>query len=71
MILSPLQVAGTSTGNGWIDNDLRRIVDAIRELQGEVNYLGSELHELKEFVKYVDATAPELRTAYQVSKRIT
>lgn len=68
--MNPLYSTGVSTGNGWIDNDLRRIVQAIQELQMVVQRLEVDMATMQDYVKYVDATAPELRTAYYVSKRI-
>jgi hypothetical protein len=67
---TPVNSYGASTSNGWIDEDLRRMARAISELQQEVSRMDQDMLEMQDFVKYVDETAPELRTAYQVSKRM-
>lgn len=43
---------------------------ALHKIADEFNRVHRRLDQLEDFVRYVDETAPELRTAYQVSKRI-
>lgn len=60
-----------------IDQQFERAKAMYREHDREINLLKTQvkdlqvlLLEIQGFVRYVDATAPELRTAYHVSKRI-
>lgn len=51
------------TSDGWLNQYLEALKHAVNEHE-------HRLLELEDYIKYVDATAPELRTAYKVSKRI-
>lgn len=53
--------------NPWMDKNIQHLATQVRY---ELLRLHHRIDELEEFIKYVDATAPELRTAYHVSKLI-
>lgn len=42
----------------------------LRAIEHEFSKVHARLDKLEEFVRYVDEVAPELRTAYEVKKRI-
>lgn len=49
---------------------MNRIEDEFMKVYKRLEKTEDRLKAVEEFVRYVDETAPELRTAYHVSKRM-
>lgn len=59
-----------SWGSIDIEYDFGRMKSMLLDHEKRLRAMDKRLQEMAEFVKYVDETAPELRTAFNVAKRM-
>lgn len=63
-----MNYGGTEVTN--LKYELYQVQSQLRTIQVEIKDLQVLVLEIRDFMAYVDATAPELRTAYHVAKRM-